>query len=347
MERVECSADPRALRSLLEKSPEVLGETKDPTGWLLLSAVKPEESEESESPIDFLFADPDGSPTFVSWRSFSEGQSRHEMMGRLLDYAVSAGTEWSVDRLREEASDEYADLNVAVQTVTEIPVDDYLAQVHSRLQEGRLRLLLMSEGFPGDIQNIVEFLDAQMEKLSIGLVKVDQYQANGFSVLMPSVLRQATMPVLESSAGGEEAGSEDRWDEKSFFEEVGKQLAPDQAKAIRTLIQSASKLHFNIMWGMKDESASFGLQLAQLADDPLLSLHADGTLFLGFGATSGLSGKRNIENKFRAVAHDRLGVVFHLDDRNPSMTPTDWCPKVTGVLRILDDLVAAAPRESK
>jgi hypothetical protein len=37
--------------------------------------------------------------------------------------------------------------------------------------------------------------------------------------------------------------------------------------------------------------------------------------------------------------------VFHLDDLFPTMVPADWCPKVTGLLRVLDDLEKVTEEE--
>ncbi len=134
--------------------------------------------------------------------------------------------------------------------------------------------------------------------------------------------------------------------EESYFEEVENRLAGDQVRAVRTFYEVAQKLAFNLEWRNGDGGASLEVYLARISDRSLLNLGADGTLTLNFGALAGDLVAEGYQQRFRSIAHNRLDLVVHLDEMNSMLRPIDWCPKLTGVLRVLDDLASMAGQAS-
>ncbi len=132
------------------------------------------------------------------------------------------------------------------------------------------------------------------------------------------------------------------WDEETFFDAVESHLARSQVQAVRTFHQSVQKLNLDLKWGGDLDVGSLDVAIGSLTPEPILSLHTDGVLTFDFGNLGGDDGLEEIQQRMRSIIDDRLGVVFHLDDLFPTMTPADWCPKVTGLLRVLDDLEKVA-----
>lgn len=142
----------------------------------------------------------------------------------------------------------------------------------------------------------------------------------------------------EFDLGVETFGPDSGWDEVSFFERIEAELARSQVQAVRTFHQSLQKLNLDVEWTGDDEQGSLDVALGSLAPEPILSLHTDGELVFRFDVLTGDDDREDLQQRMRSIIDDRLGVVFHLDDPSPVMTPADWCPKVTGLLRVLDDL---------
>ena len=151
------------------------------------------------------------------------------------------------------------------------------------------------------------------------------------------------IPEEEFEVGA--SGVKSPWDEETFFDAIEGHLARAQVQAVRTFHQSVQKLNLDLKWGGDLEVGSLDVVLGSLAPDPIMSLHTDGVLTLDFGNLTGDPRLETIQQRMRSIIDDRLGVVFHLDDLFPTMVPADWCPKVTGLLRVLDDLEKVTEEE--
>jgi hypothetical protein len=132
------------------------------------------------------------------------------------------------------------------------------------------------------------------------------------------------------------------WDEDSFFKAIEQNLAAAQIQAVRTFFQSLQKLAYDVSWTGEEETGALEVLQRFISDQPILTLFSDGNLTFNFGNLEGDDDLEVHQQKLRSIVDDRLGVVFTLNELHPSMKPSEWCPKITGLLRVLDDLVSQA-----
>lgn len=262
--------------------------------------------------------------------------------------------------------------------------ESVLQAVSGRLADGHLRLAYVTGRCPQEFRRVIDFLNRQMEHLRVVVVEVQAFQSNGFRMLIPTRFSAADAEIeddqtveppvpplvepeaeedpldlaplevsFDSEALDEEAfglesieAETSDWEEASFFEAVESQLARAQVQAIRTFHQSVQKLHLDVGWRGDEEIGTLDVVIDSAMSEPIMSLQTDGALIFNFGHLDGDERLEDLQQRMRSIIDTRLGVVFHLDDLYPVMTAADWCPKVTGLLRVLDDLVKVANEES-
>jgi hypothetical protein len=406
LERCPSGVGEEDLRRLIERNPGLLPGSRggDSEGWLLVGRNMPPAALDDGVgwSVDYLFVDRDGMPTFVDCKCPFQTGTRHEVIGRMLEYVATAQTSWEEKDLRSWLSSEHYDPDAAVASLLgDSPPDSeaFIDGVLKQLKLGRFRLVFLVGEATSRLLRVVEFLNQQMERAEFYVIEAGQYRAEGVRILAPVVFGPDLPDVepapvvaavmaedepiaseVESAAvvfemeepafagfetESEEVGDFDAEDldldhraenvdpvfdtlvnETSFFEDVETRLAGDHVRAVRTFYEVAQRLAYNLQWSNGGEGVSLGIALARLAEEPLMSVRADGTLTLNFGALEGDSVPESQKQRFRSIAHNRLDLVCHLDEMRASMRPHDWCPKVTGVLRVLDDLASMAGQAS-
>ena len=102
----------RDLQKFLVKYPDLLPgnqiDPDSPRNWFLVSremSVPSEEGEKGWWSLDHLFLDQDGIPTFVECKQSSDTRARREVVAQMMDYAANASKYWSVERIRQVASE--------------------------------------------------------------------------------------------------------------------------------------------------------------------------------------------------------------------------------------------------
>ncbi len=100
------------LQRLLVAHPDLLpGDQIDPENprrWLLVAremSIPGDESRAGRWSIDHLFLDQDGIPTFVECKRSEDTRIRREVVAQMLDYAANGIKYWSMEDLRNAASE--------------------------------------------------------------------------------------------------------------------------------------------------------------------------------------------------------------------------------------------------
>ena len=79
-----------------------------PRNWLLVKRELgvPDDNHSSDRwSLDHLFLDQDGIPTFVECKRSSDSRARREVVAQMLDYAANGLKYWTVDNLRQAATE--------------------------------------------------------------------------------------------------------------------------------------------------------------------------------------------------------------------------------------------------
>ena len=91
-----------------------------------------------------------------------------DVRGVFFEYASNAVVYWPVETLRShfEQRCERSQLDVAAELSTlcgpELDADDFWSRVHTNLQAGRVRLIIVWDEITSELRRIVEFLNAQL-----------------------------------------------------------------------------------------------------------------------------------------------------------------------------------------
>jgi hypothetical protein len=398
MQRKDLFAASDDLKSLLERNPGLIAGdpgASEESGWLLVrEALEVEDPEFGDPPwvADLVFADHDRTPVFVQCVPSLEERTRREIIGEVMEHVASVQSCFGRAKTPEAWGVDAGELEKRIsrqKNGSSESTDSFLGKVAERLSAGHLRLTYVTGQCPQEFKRVVDFLNRQMEHLQVVVVEVQEFRANGFRMLIPTlfsssapeaaaaVVEEPAPPPVPSSPAMEsldelldssplevtlepegfddfdevleepmpEPAPEPLWDEPAFFTAIETQLARSQVQAIRTFHQSLQKLNLEVRWGGDPDVGSLEVVIEAIVPDPIMTLHTDGELILDFGNLSGEERLEDLQQRMRSIIDDRLGVVFHLDDLFPSMSPADWCPKVTGLLRVLDDLGKVAKED--
>jgi hypothetical protein len=212
----------RDLQRLLADHPSLLPgaqiDSASPLRWLLVKrevGVPKEQGGGTWWSLDHLFVDQNAMPTFVEVKRSTDTRARREVVAQMLEYAANGTEYWSAAetraqfeaRLRVEGKDANEELVSFLHREgedAETVADEFWAQFGSNLAESRVRLLFVADEIPASLRRLVEFLNAQMDRLEILAVEIRQYKDDaGLAALVPRVIG-ATAQIADKKrkAGG-------------------------------------------------------------------------------------------------------------------------------------------------
>lgn len=220
------------LQSLLEKHPELLAgdqiDEANPRRWLHVSreiGVPEDDGGSDRWYLDHLFLDQDAVPTLVEVKQSNNNDTRRKVVGQMLDYAANCVAHWPVESIRAvfeaSANKTGKDPNEMISSLIKAtpedvdPVDKFWGQVKINLQAGHIRLLFVADEIPKELQQIVEFLNGQMNPAEVLAVEVRQYSGEKSKTLVPRVIGQTAVANARKSLS-----NVGKWDEPSFFQEL-------------------------------------------------------------------------------------------------------------------------------
>ena len=218
------------LQALIAEHPELLDGTQmrpdAPRRWILI-AREQGIAESSDATVrwavDHLLVDQDAVPTLVEVKRGSSPEIRRTIVGQILEYAAHAARTWRADTLRqafEESSDARgldpsAELGklLVPDGESEPDADGFWERVATNLAAARLRLLFVADHIPDPLERVVEFLNAQMDRIEVLAVEIKQFKGDSRQTLVPRVIgRTAASPRPPSGHG-----SRAKLDRESFL----------------------------------------------------------------------------------------------------------------------------------
>jgi hypothetical protein len=272
------------FQQLLEQFPELLaGEqinSADPRKWLFVSREVPIPSEldgYDRWALDHLFLDQDAIPTLVEVKRKSDTRLRREVVGQMFDYAANAVVYWPKDEMQRQ-------FVLTCEKAGKIPQEelsrlfgnliDYVSfwkTADFNLKQGNVRLILVADYIPPELQRVIEFLNERMSPTEVLGVEIRQYIGGGLSTHIPRVLGQTGEVKIP--------GLRRTWDEASFFEDAAKRLSEEQIWATRQLYEF-SKQNAQIGWGTGNARGSFNPRFLDVSRRSPFTVWSDGTLYI-------------------------------------------------------------------
>lgn len=163
--------------------------------------------------LDHLFLDQDGIPTLVEIKRRQDDRLKREVTAQIIEYGANLILSMDVQLLREKVeSNEDADLNTILNEDDD--KDEFWQKVDKNLKSENIRLLVVADEIPLRLQNVIEFLNRNMEPVEILAVEIKQYVKDGIITLVPRVIGQS----IEAQTKKARAQAKPKLNEKTFFE---------------------------------------------------------------------------------------------------------------------------------
>ena len=325
------------FEALLADHPSLMdGEQIDPENprrWLLVGrqvGISDGAVDVARWDLDLLFVDQEAIPTLVEVKRKSDTRLRREVFGQILEYAANAPTFWTPDWLKKRFAGQCGagndpDVVLAGFLRRERSVETYWEEVHANLEKGNMRLVLVADRIPPEVQRIVEFLNESMTLTEVLALELKYYAGNGFATHVPRVMgRTARMELQRKQA----VGSRRTWSRESFLSDVRSRCGEDSVttRAIVELLDRLDGARFEARWGTGAARGSYTPIESRLSKRGPISLYSDGrmsvkTLWLSDGDLAG-AWRARIRPAF-----ERAGIPLDvMDTAEQRVEPEVWAP---------------------
>ena len=215
------------FQKLLADYPKLISgeqiDKENPRRWLLVSremGVADGLVNGNRWSLDHLFIDQDGIPTLVEVKRGTDTRIRREVIGQILDYAANAVSYWSIDEIITTfkktcfSSGKDAEKELGDFLQESFFRDKFWETVHTNLKAGKIRLLLIADVIPKEMQRIIEFLNEQMSPCEILGIEIKQFIGQNLKTLVPRVIGATANAQSQKSIRTTFA---EQWSEERFF----------------------------------------------------------------------------------------------------------------------------------
>lgn len=272
------------FQELLEHYPGLLcGDDDSDEGsrrWILVKRemeVADREGGDGRWSLDHLFLDQDGIPTLVEVKRCTDTRLRREVIGQVLDYAANAVVYWPIEAIRAEfesrVSSEGGDPDAVVMACAGTSLRDaeeqldaveaFWERVKTNLEAQKIRLLIVADSIPPELQRIVEFLNGQMDPAECLALQLKPYVAGDLRTLVPRILGRTSKSERRKPG----AKPPRNWDQPSLLAAIAEARGEDAARIAKDLIAWSADVA-EIDWG-KGATVGYFYQHARCSEPNL------------------------------------------------------------------------------
>lgn len=139
--------------------------------------------------IDIFLLDQDGIPTIVEVKKSNNNEIHREVVGQMIDYGsklvFSQSTETIIPQIEANSPQSVQDF-----LDNEISEEEFWKNVDNNLKEENMRLIVVSDEIPRNLQNIIEFLNNKIESTEVLALEIKQFtdNATGTKTLVPRLM---------------------------------------------------------------------------------------------------------------------------------------------------------------
>lgn len=234
------------LQKLLADYPSLISGSQinpsRPRRWLLISREFgiPDDNDSAQRwSLDHLFIDQDGIPTLVEVKRSSDTRIRREVIGQILDYAANAVSYWSIEEIKfrfEEfckMTNQEPEVTIDVFLQNEIDAESFWEMTKTNLKAGKIRMLVIADTIPKEMQRIIEFLNEQMSPAEILGVEIKQFIGQELKTLVPRVIG---MTSNAQTVKGKQNIIKDHWTRETLLVEILKQRGQKEAEVAEQIL---------------------------------------------------------------------------------------------------------------
>jgi hypothetical protein len=176
----------------------------------------------------------------VEVKRSNDTRIRREVIGQILDYAANAVRYWTIEeviyRYEEQCKDVNKDATLALQEFLqgENDIDNFWELTKTNLKAGKIRMLIIADSIPKELQRIIEFLNEQMTPAEILGLEIKQFIGEGnVKTLVPRVIGQTT---AADTTKGVNKGKASNWTEETFLSELANQRGQKETDIVIKLV---------------------------------------------------------------------------------------------------------------
>lgn len=245
------------LQKLLADYPSLISGSQinpeRPRRWLLISrefGVPDEKDTGQRWSLDHLFIDQDGIPTLVEVKRSTDTRIRREVIGQIFDYAANAVSYWTIEEIKYRFEESCRLINQDSSTVLNEFLQDetdnstFWEITKTNLKAGKIRLLIIADTIPKELQRIIEFLNEQMNPAEILGIEIKQFIGQDLKTLVPRVIGQTSNA---QTIKGRQKSDEGNWNEETFFAELAKLRGNTEKESAKKIFEWI-KTKVNTIW---------------------------------------------------------------------------------------------------
>jgi len=141
--------------------------------------------------IDIFLLDQDGIPTIVEVKKSNNSEIHREVVGQMLDYGsklvFSQSIETIIPQIKVNSPQSVQDF-----LDNEISEEEFWEKVDNNLKEEKMRLIVVSDEIPRNLQNIIEFVNSKIGSTEVLALEIKQFtdNATGTRTLVPRLVGQ-------------------------------------------------------------------------------------------------------------------------------------------------------------
>ncbi len=232
-----------------------------PCRWLLVSrefGVPDEKDAGNRWSLDHLFIDQDGIPTLVEVKRSTDTRIRREVIGQIFDYAANAVSYWSIEEIRQkfiescETTGKDPSMVLAEFLMDESGIEHFWETVKTNLKAGKIRMLIIADIIPKELQRIIEFVNEQMTPAELLGVEIKQFIGNDLKTLVPRVIgRTSNAEVVKGKSGR----VEEQWTEEAFLSELFKLKGAKELETVKKILNWVKPKVTYIYYGLGKRGA--------------------------------------------------------------------------------------------
>ncbi|MDO9044798.1 MAG: hypothetical protein Q7U35_05760 [Methanobacteriaceae archaeon] len=201
--------------------------------------------------LDILFLDQEGIPTLVELKRSEDNRLKSEVASQIIEYGANILLSMDTRAIRElfEKNNETPINDFLDEDMNE---EDFWERVYDNLKAEKIRLLVIADEIPNRLQNILEFLNRNMDSIEILAVEIKQYKQNNESILVSRVIGQSIEALSRKSR---KTGGGPTLNKDMFFEN----LDNNGQHFYQKMFDLIKKEKLDINWGTKGFSVNLSL----------------------------------------------------------------------------------------
>ena len=331
------------LQKYIYNNPEsiLLYDIKEDIRLLILAR----EFSTSSGSIDALGVDKDGEIYLVETKLYKNPDKRL-VVAQVLDYGASLWHSYTnfdefVRVLDNEIHNKFdTSLNQRLQgffNISDEEIAVLLDNIKNNLNEGNFRFVVLMDKLHTQLKDLIVFIN-ENSRFDIFAVELEYYRHEDYEIMIPKLFGAEVKKDIGVSSS---SGTRKKWDEKSFFENIDKEISAQQLEALRHLYDYSKDKADIVGWGTGGIVGSFSPKFSKISERSLFTLRSNGRLVLNFGWLNDNDVSKKYRDTFKTLIEEEklFPIPQNYQTHYPEYKINEWNHKVDKFISVVDKLI--------